>query len=115
MAALALVSDYLTEARALMQDTVVPYRYADADLIRALNIGLLECRRIRPDLFIGRMDAVPDYTTTGQTVVFDQQYRSALVYYIVGRAGIRDDEPDADQRASAFLNKFLAQLQTVQA
>jgi hypothetical protein len=44
----------------------------------------------------------------------DPMYRSALVYYIVGRAQLRDDESTTDQRASALLTKFVGQMLTIQ-
>lgn len=116
MAQLSTVSDYLIEARRLLQDEIRPYRYPDADLVDALNLGLMEARRIRPDLFIGRMNAVPAYSTTALTapVVFDLQYRSALLYYVVGHAELRDAESSQDARAGVMKNKFVAQLLTLQ-
>jgi hypothetical protein len=111
--ALNTVGDYIAEARRLLQDAVTPYRYSDADMIAALNIGLLEAKRLRRDLFLGR-DA-PSYATTGQTVEIDEQYRPALAYYITGRIGIRDAEPNQDARATVMMNKFVAQLLTIQA
>jgi hypothetical protein len=41
------------------------------------------------------------------------QFRSALLYYVMGQVQIRDDEEVTDARASQFLNKFAAQLLTV--
>jgi hypothetical protein len=105
------VSDYLTEARVLLQDKVVPYRYPDIDLIANLNQGLLEARRLRPELFLwDKMSAVPMYSATTDPVAFNQQYRVSLLYYIVGRAELRDQENDEDQRAAALLGKFTAQM-----
>jgi hypothetical protein len=40
-------------------------------------------------------------------------YRSALVYYVIGRIQLRDDEPTVDARAGALLQKFTAQLLSV--
>jgi hypothetical protein len=109
--ALDLVSDYLTASRIILQDEVTPYRYSDASLILALNLGLLETRRIRPDIFL-KVATVPTYTTTTQTVAFDPQYRVALLYYICGQAQLRDDEQTQDTRAAIFMNKFTSQLLT---
>lgn len=112
MAALATVQDYVTEARALLQDEIGgSYRYPDADILRALNIGLLEARRLRPELFFPFKDAIPTFVAVNtDPVAFDQQYRSALVYYIVGRMELRDSENDKDSRAGALLALFRAQL-----
>jgi len=118
MPALATVGQYIEEARRLLQDEVSPYRYPDDDLVDALNIGLLEARRLRADLFLPLFDVPwtdPSGTIdTDAEVTFDPQYRAALVYYIVGRAQLRDDEPTTDQRAGGLLQKFTAQLLTAQ-
>jgi hypothetical protein len=112
MAALALVSDYLADARVLLQDLIPPYRYPDADLVAALNRCVLEARRIRPDLFLARFSALPSYSTgnTAAPVVIDDQYRAAFLYYIVGMAQLRDDESTTDARAAGFLSMFTNQL-----
>jgi hypothetical protein len=103
VATLATVGDYLSESRRLLQDEIVPYRYPDKDLVEALNVGLMEVRRVRPDLLlplfdIPRFDSVT-IPTTG-VVTIDPMYRASLVYYIVGRAQLRDDEQTQDARAA---------------
>lgn len=117
MAALATVADYLSEARTLLQDTVVPYRYSDADIVSGLNLGFLEARRLRPDIFRDIPSTVPSYSSVSPSdaVVMDAQYRSALLYYVVGHTNLRDQEESQDQRASAFLNKFVSQMLSVTA
>jgi Asp-tRNA(Asn)/Glu-tRNA(Gln) amidotransferase C subunit len=110
VATLATVQDFITSARRLLQDTVVPYRYADADMIEALNLAILEARRIRPDLFLANFDALPSYTAVGDTVDIEPMFRPAFVYSIVGRMELRDDEAASDTRAGQFLNKFIGQL-----
>ena len=111
--ALANVGQYIAECRRLLQDQVVPYRYPDIDLVESLNIGLQEARRLRADLFLPAF-AIPQYDSgsidPAGKVPFDPMYRSALVYYIVGRIQARDDEESTDTRAVAFLNKFAQQL-----
>jgi hypothetical protein len=116
--ALETVGQYIVEARRLLQDQITPYRYPDVDLVEALNIGLLEARRVRADLFLPLFDQ-PWFDTAGsidltKPVTLDPMYRSAVVYYIIGRAQLRDDEATTDQRAAALLTKFTAQLLTVQ-
>lgn len=115
--ALDTVADYISSARTLLQDTVSPYRYPDADLVNALNMGLLEVRRLRPDLVKSYFRAaIPTYSagSTGTTVPFDPQYRVSLLYYICGQAQLRDDEATQDARATVFLNKFTAQMLVIQ-
>lgn len=112
------VGDYIVECRRLLQDEVAsPYRYPTADLVAALNLALLEVRRVRPDLLMPTFEVAyfvdPDDTDT--PVNFEPMYRTALVYYIVGRIQLRDDEQTQDARAGSLLTKFLGQLLTVQA
>jgi hypothetical protein len=117
MPALDTVAQYLEESRRLLQDEVVPYRYPDDDLVDAMNIGLLEARRLRADLFLPLFDIPwvnPSGTIATSTLVpMDPMYRSSLVYYMVGRMQLRDDEPTTDQRAASLLQKFTAQLLTI--
>lgn len=117
MPALEKVGDYLDESRRLLQDEVTPYRYPDEDLVEALNIALLEVRRLRPDLLLPRFE-IPYLPSSGSqwrdTVVsFEPMYRVALVYYVVGRAQLRDDEQTQDARAASLLTKFIGQMLTI--
>lgn len=112
------VQDYIDRARALLLDQVEPYRYPDLDLVEALNMGMLETRRLRPELLSPAIQGpFPHFTPADKTVQvpMDPQYRSAFVYYICGQAHLRDDEITQDGRAAAFLNKFTAQMLTIQA
>jgi len=110
--ALDTVTDYVREARVLLQDQVETYRYSNAELLQALNMGILTARRLRPDLFIGVAAAdLPEYDTVDSTAVdIDVQYRTAFLYFMVGHAQMRDEEDTQDQRAAAFIGKFTQQL-----
>jgi hypothetical protein len=117
MAALETVGQYIEESRRLLQDEVSPYRYPDDDIVDALNFALLEARRLRADLFLPLFEvpwADPSGTIdTAALVTLDPMYRTSLIYYVVGRMQLRDDEPTVDQRAAGLLQKFTAQLLTV--
>jgi len=115
MATLNTVGDYIADARVLLQDTVADYRYSDAELIENINLGILEMRRLRPDLLLGSFASIPRYTVTGDAVAVDPQYRVALLYYVCGMAQLRDDEATQDSRATVFLNKFTSQMLTIAA
>lgn len=108
MAAIGLntVSDYVTQARVLLKDTVAsPYRYSDDELVTSLNAAIPEAKLKRPDLFI--TNTIQTFTANDSTVVtFDPMYRMALVFYMVGFAQLRDDEEVTDQRAAAFISMF---------
>ncbi len=115
--ALDTVADYITDARVLLQDTIAPYRYSDSELVENLNLGLLEMRRLRPDILMSLFrTGVPKYSSAALTanVAVDAQYRMSLLYYVCGQAQLRDEEPTQDSRASVFLNKFLTQLLSIQ-
>jgi hypothetical protein len=116
--ALDTVQDYVDRARVLLLDTVAPYRYSDTDLVENLNMGILEGRRLRPDLFKSYFrTSLPDYSAGSLTVAvdIDPMFRVAFVYYICGMAQLRDDENSQDSRAVTFLNKFTAQLLSIAA
>lgn len=116
--ALDTVQDYIDRARVLLLDEVEPYRYPTADLVENLNMGILETRRLRPDVLQSYFrTSLPDFSVSDltATVPVDPQYRVAFVYYICGHAQLRDEENTQDSRAAAFLNKFVAQMTTIQA
>lgn len=116
--ALDTVQDYVDRARVLLLDTLSPYRYEDADLVEALNMGVMEARRLRPELFKAYFrTSLPEFSTgnMSQAVDIDPMLRSAFVYYICGQAQLRDDENVQDGRAALFLNKFTSQLLQIMA
>lgn len=102
------VQDYLADARVLLQDTIAPYRYDDPSLLTALNVALLEGRRLRADLFVfNDRDGgiVPNYTVNDNSVVpIEQQFRLAFLHGLIGHAIERDQEDLQDERAVWFLN-----------
>jgi hypothetical protein len=114
--ALETVANYVNEARVLLQDVVPTYRYADAELVMALNLGIMTARRNRPDLFLPSMD-VPYFTVadiaSAKTFSMDPQYRVAFLFFMVGFAQLRDEEDTQDTRAAAFIGKFTQQLMTL--
>ena len=112
MAALETVADYLAQARSLLQDLVAPYRYSDSELVDYLNMGLLEVRKLRPDLMLATPTNVPSYSAFAQatSVAMDPQYRVALLYFTAGQAQLRDQEEVSDARALAFITNFTNQL-----
>lgn len=119
MPALETVGQYLEESRRLLQDEFTPYRYPDDDLIDALNIGLLEARRLRADLFLPSFtipwfDPANVSTAKIKPVPIDPMYRQSLIYYIVGRAQLRDDESTVDARAASLMVKFTSQMLSIQ-
>ena len=105
------VGDIITAVRALLQDTGGA-RWPDAVIYQHLNMGLLESRLIRPDLWRDTPDTIPQYTTSdsGTSINFELQYRPALVFYVAGLCELEDDEGNQDARAAALLNTFTKKL-----
>lgn len=119
MPVLNSVADYIRQARVLLQDLVVPYRYSDIDLVDGLNMAVADIARLRPDLCfkLFRTASFPFYSASAPTTVVavDYRYRSAALAYIVGLAQLRDAEETTDAHAAALLQKFTAELMTLQA
>ncbi len=121
-----VVGDYLRDARTILQDRIAPFRYNTKSLVTALNLTLLEVRRLRPDLMIDYLDTVPQYDwndagntsipgndgddddnpTWNEWVPLEQQFRKAIVHGITGHAMQRDQEDIQDSRATADLMMF---------
>jgi hypothetical protein len=109
---LVSVMDYINDARTILLDTTNPPRYSDDDMLVALNVTLLEARRLRPDLFVYKhFNRVPSYSAvSGQPVPIEPQFRLPMVYGIVAHAMLRDEEDVPIDRANSFLAKFQSML-----
>lgn len=107
---LRTITDYINDARTLLQDTIAPYRYDDPSLLTGFNVSLMEGRRLRPDLFIFWCNSdgeVPMFATNAnQPVPIEQQFRLAFLHGMIGHALERDQEDIQDARAGAFLKIF---------
>ncbi|SRR5258708_3461052 len=110
--ALETITDYINDARVLLQDQVQPYRYDDPSLLTAFNVSLLEGRRLRADLFVfwpnnSLAGGVPFFSTnSAQAVPMEAPFRLAFLHGLVGHALERDQEDIEDTRAGAFLKIF---------
>ena len=109
---MAVVEQYTTSARVLLQDITPPYRYADIEMINELNLGISEAKRLRPDLFLTYRDKnpYPTFASLADEVPFEDMYMPALIYYIVGKCTLRDEEDTDDKRGIGMVQKFTAQL-----
>jgi len=111
--ALWTVNDYITDCRVLLQDTVIPYRYSDNELITALNLTILVARGFRADLFISSGDRsnhkllAPQFVANDESCVdIDPEFRQAIEYGMAAHALLRDQEDIQDSRASTFYSLF---------
>lgn len=117
--ALATVTDYVNEARTLLQDTISPFRYTNAELLSALNMTLLDARRLRPDLFLGdgtttTLAAIDQFTAVNSDPVnIEQGFRYAVLFGMCSSAITRDQEDVTDQRAAGFMKLFRDKLLTL--
>lgn len=102
------VEGYVKGIRALLLDKVQPYRYSDTALLVALNLAMLEGRRVRPDLFVCRYgNQVPQFeAVSGEEVPIEPQFRVGFEYGAAAHVLLRDEEDVQDQRANNFLDKF---------
>ena len=104
------VADYIADARTLLQDKIPPYRYDDPSLLVALNVTLLEARRLRADLFVYNLRAggqTQAFTEVDDTyVALEPKFRLAILHGLCGHALKRDQEDVQDIRASAFMGAF---------
>lgn len=109
--ALETINDYINDGRTLLQDTISPYRYDDPSMIVAMNVTLLEGRRLRPDLFVYNKNCGPTGVQSfidkdGTKLFMEEQFRLAFLHGMVGHVLERDQEDIQDQRAAAFMAIF---------
>ena len=114
MPTLGTVADLIADARTLLQDNLPPYRYDDSSLVTALNVTLLEARRLRADLFVYNLAVkgqTQSFTTVDDTYVdMEPQFRLAILHGLCGHACERDSEDYMDARVTSFLAMFTAGL-----
>ena len=107
------VGQLVAEARTLLQDKVPAQglRYTDAEMLQAFNGAMREARAKRPDLFLefGLRNPLPDYIAA-DWFPLDPAYAPTFVYYLVGRAELREDPFSEDSRAVTLMNKFVTGL-----
>lgn len=107
------VTETILEARDFLQDTEESTRrYSDESLLRALNGGLRQLRRMRPDAFFDRLTDDLEPVGLEDDLPVHDQFQQALVFYIVGHSEMRDDEFTVDARASTLMTAFGRQVMT---
>lgn len=112
------IKNVVDQARGLLQDVDngdSQVRWADPIIYTALNLGLLEARRLRPDFYRDAPDMIPRYTPPGDAtsfIAFPIQYIPALIAYITGYVQIQDLEGTQDPRAISLLATFSSKLQS---
>ena len=107
------VEKILSDARYILQDEVIPYRNSVNDLLTALNSGLYELKRIRPDAWLSNLGIgveLPQYTDDpldlAMVIPINPMFYQSLIYFVSGYAELKDDEYTVDTRASLLLKAF---------
>ncbi|RLC18911.1 MAG: hypothetical protein DRI24_01710 [Deltaproteobacteria bacterium] len=105
------VEQILGGARIILQDLVLPYRNSQDDLLSALNAGLYELKRIRPDAWLTYYgQELPQYadnaTDLAASIPTNPMFYQSLIYFVAGYAELKDDEYSVDSRASLLLRAF---------
>lgn len=105
-----LVGDLVRHVRHTVQDMTAD-RYSDTRIIDALNLAVLDTRRARPDMFIGRFDE-PTIQFTDLTELFDvpEVLIPSCIAYAVGWIEMADDEYVTDGRAAIMMKKYSGDL-----
>jgi hypothetical protein len=105
-----LISSMIQEARGHLQDTRLPYRYSESDLLQYIQTAYEQIRRKRPDLFVGQFFTDLPTLAVGDVFPLSTDYALAAVYFAVGSAMLRDDEFAVDARAVTMLRMYSDQL-----
>lgn len=128
------IDDLVLEVRQVLNDQQIPYRYSDVWILTVLNTALREVYRLRPDAYIGNFtsgvlsaNAVNTYSTADLQVadgvanpippvpitpypLDDRLFYAPVVFYVIGRVEINDDEFADNNRAMTLMQAFRAQL-----
>lgn len=106
------VQDVLTRAREVLQDAA-GVRYTDTELVSHTMDALLQCRSVRPDLFVGQYETpLPDTLVPADTLPVPDQFFAAIALYVAGSAELRDDEFAVDNRAMTLSSSLAKKLLT---
>src|SRR5688572_6247731 len=104
--------DEYTDRIKLLANDVDGVRYGAEAYVQAVNVGVLEAFRIRPDFYREGEDAVPSFTVEAPDadIDFPKQYAMHLIVFCVGWLELIDSEGNEDQRAAALISSFQAKL-----
>lgn len=106
---MATFQNIVDRARIDLQDAAKT-RYTDAEMLQYAIDGVLEARRLRPDLFFGGYGTTTTSYVLADTFPLPPQYEMLFLHYIVFRSETRDDEYAVDGRAVAMLARFEKEL-----
>lgn len=100
-----LISEVITLARDPLNDAAGD-RYTDSQLLQFCRQGLNEARRLRPDLFVGKLSLNLSALVAADVLPIPDEFAQAIADFIAGRAELRDDEHVNSGRAVALAKLF---------
>lgn len=108
---LSTLGDVITQARILLQDVDSgsgQFRYSTDSMVLDVNQCMIDMYRQRPDIFLENDFVIPtfDVSDLDLELGIEEQYISAVVFYLVGMVQLRDDEGTQDSRSSLFLQRY---------
>ncbi len=92
-------ANVIGRVRNLINDTVSPYRWEDTVLLDWINDGVRDVRRLRPDAKFDSNANVVAYSSasaTGDTLILDNEWKTALVEYVCFKCFDQDGADEAD-------------------
>ncbi len=107
---MATIQSVMDLARLDLNDSFVPYRTPDADLLKYANDGIGRVKVLRPDLNWGNYATAYTDLTATDPFPFPLEYRPAIANYIVMSAEKSDDAFAIEQHAFQALKFYLADL-----
>ena len=102
---MATYQNLIDDARVFLKDAD-KVRYPDAQLLSYANEVTAECKRVRPDFFLGTYTTALATFALTDTCPIPIEYQHHLKDYIVGRAELVDDEYASESRGAALIIKF---------
>lgn len=108
-----LVSEVITQARYILGDTQMPYRYTQAELVLHVNSAVGEVKRVRPDHFDGTQDDDLQFVAEEDPFPLQDLLFIPCVFYVAGTAELTDDEHVNSSRAAGGVQRFYAALTSV--
>lgn len=101
-----LVSEMITRVRESLHD-IEGDRLTDARIIGAINLGILDLRRERPDYFIGRYNG-DTYQAKKATETYDLPEITIppIIKYAIGWIEMADEEVSDQGRAAMMMSLY---------
>lgn len=103
------------KARRILQDTVMPYRWAEKDIASSLQEAIYSLHSIRPETryIDGRLvDYVQVPNVVDEEISINNRFEEALIYYVVHKCYLDDSTDTINlQLAESYLSKFNTKVQ----